>query len=414
MSSVAGIRLSLCLLRYGPQPGVPVPIMYFCRQKHSSSDSKSTTSGKFSSACGISTVAAQKKSKAFTADLSDMSDLDKDMAIAASVKQKYRRFITDSELVKNILYSLDPWDHRTTPVIMECNPGPGVLTRALLDAGCNVVALESNTQFLPGLKKLEKKAHGQLRVLHCDFFRLDPWADGIVQAPSMYSDALMEQLGISEVPWDTGIPFKVFAILNQGKERKLLWRYIFSLYERLSIFRYGRIELNFVISEALYKYLCAKPGDFRQYQAFTVLSNIAWDVQLLHKVPVSMFFTTSNLKGHANKSGKSSDDHVCLVRITPRRDLFSKHFTPSDGIPFINLVKQCLVQRRSKLLPKLDTWNPGEGERLLQRLALPENIEAGNIYPEEYKLLFEILTHSEEFNQSFVFDMYENMVCSAY
>ncbi|XP_073484121.1 dimethyladenosine transferase 2, mitochondrial [Aquarana catesbeiana] len=409
MSSVAGIRLGSCFLRYGPQPGVP--FVFFCRKSHSIADPRSTNSGKLSSSCGLSTVAVQKRTKPFTVDLSELS---KEMDIVKSFRRT-KRFITDSGLVKNILYGLDPWDHRTTPIIMECSPGPGVLTRALLDAGCNVVALEGNIKFLPGLKKLEQDACGSLRVVHCDFFRLDPDTENVVDAPSMFSNDLMERLGIDEVPWDAGIPMKVFGILSYEKERLLLWRYIYALYERLSIFRYGRIEFNFFMSETLYKSLITKPGDFKRYRALAVLCHLAFDIQLLHKEHVSTFSSSKKFKGPSIvNSGESLRDYLCLVRLTPRRNLFSEHFPPCDGKMFINMVKQCLAKRKSRIITNLDSWSPGDGEQLLQLLDLPANAMTGDICPEDYKLLFELLTHSEDFSQSFVFETCENLPSFAF
>ncbi|KAM9316754.1 dimethyladenosine transferase 2, mitochondrial [Gastrophryne carolinensis] len=411
MPSISGVRLGLCWLRCGPQPAGPV--VFFCRQNHNVADTRCKNEPQLLPSRGMSAVAGQKQSKHITVDLSDFQ---KEINIAESFK-RFRRFITHPGLVNSVLESLDPWEHhRSAPIIMECNPGPGVLTRALLEAGCKVVALESNSDFLPSLKKLEKTSGGQLKVVHCDFFRLDPWSEGVVQAPSMYSSDLMEQLGISEVPWDTEVPIKVFGMLRHKRERFLLWRNIYSLYERLSVFRYGRVELNMFMSDQVYKSLIVKPGNFRQYHALPALYTLAYDIQLLHKEHISSFLIPKKFKGPSvGKSGDLSDDQLCLVRLTPRKDLFSDRFTPADGKTFISMVKQCLVRRRSRLLDRLDSWNPGNGEQLLQRLHLPETIYTGNIYPEDYKLLYEILAHSEDFSQSFVLeDSYDDIACSAY
>ncbi|XP_077342267.1 dimethyladenosine transferase 2, mitochondrial [Lithobates pipiens] len=409
MSSVAGIRLGLCFLRYGSQPGLP--FVFFCRKSHSIADPRSKNSGKLSSSCGLSTVAGQLQTKPFTVDLSELRE---EMDVLKSLKYP-KKYITDSGLVKNILYALDPWAHRTMPIIMECNPGPGVLTRALLDAGCNVVALEGLLNFFPGLKKLEKEACGSLRVVHCDFFRLDPNTANAVDAPCMFSDDLMERLGISEVPWDAEIPIKVVGMLRCEKESSLLWRYLYALYEKLSIFRYGRIELNFFMSETLYKSLLAKPGDFKGYRALAVLCQLAFDIQLLHKEHISTFSSSRKSKGASVvNSGESSRNYLCLVRLTPRANLFSEHFPPCDGKMFINMIKQCLAKRKSRIITNLDCWSPGDGEQLLQLLDLPANAVTGNICPEDYKLLFELLMHSEDFSQSFVFETCENLPCFAY
>lgn len=48
------------------------------------------------------------------------------------------------------------------------------------------------------------------------------------------------------------IPIKVVGFLPQNKERSLLLKMVYALFERLSIYRYGRIELNLFMSEKEY------------------------------------------------------------------------------------------------------------------------------------------------------------------
>lgn len=299
---------------------------------------------------------------------------------------------------------------------MECNPGPGFLTRALLDAGHKVFALESNSDFLPSLERVQRAADGQLKVVHCDFFRIDPWSEGLVQPPSMYSSTLMKNLNISEVSWASDVPLKVILMLGHKTERILLWRHIYSLYERLSVYRFGRIELNVFMTEKQYRKLTSRPGDFLNYQALSVLYQVACDLELLHKEPISSFLTPTKFRSSATtKSGGHPDDNLCLVRITPRRNLFSENFTAADGKTFVQMIKQFLARRKSKLIDKLDNLAPGNGKDLLQSLALPMDIATGCIYPEEYRILFEILSRSEEFNQGFVFDeICENIAVTSY
>lgn len=49
------------------------------------------------------------------------------------------------------------------------------------------------------------------------------------------------------------IPVKVVGILPQRNERGMLLKMAYALFERLSVYRYGRIELNLFISEREYK-----------------------------------------------------------------------------------------------------------------------------------------------------------------
>ncbi|NXP50592.1 TFB2M transferase, partial [Heliornis fulica] len=188
------------------------------------------------------------------------------------------------------------------PVLLECAPGPGVLTRTLLNAGVRVVALESNPVFLPNLQSLENSLDGQLKVIYGDFFRLDP-LDKMLKPPAVCSEKLFEAVGVSAVPWRADVPVKVFGILPQNRERTMLWRLLFALYECSSIYRYGRVELNLFVSEKEYKVLTAKPRETNAYQALSVLWQIGCDIQLLHMEPWSSFVT--NLKNGALAVPKS-------------------------------------------------------------------------------------------------------------
>ncbi|KAK6488380.1 dimethyladenosine transferase 2 [Huso huso] len=316
-----------------------------------------------------------------------------------------RRFIVNPDIASLIADHLDSDLSENRAVIFECNPGPGVLTRTLLNAGAQrVVALESEKTFLPDLQALESSLDGQLEVVHCDFFKLDPIGKGPMKPPAMYTEKLFNDLGITEVAWTADVPVKVIGIFSQRNERNMLWKLVYALYERLSVFRYGRVELVMFISEKEYTKLTANPGDLRQYQALGVLWQMACDIQLLHKEPWSSFVTTSKHGGPAIPRSMFTNDHLCLVRMTPRRDLFTDSLTTSNSATLVMMIKQCLAKRKAKLVDRLNSWSPGSGQKLLKQLELPEDIFTGHVYPEEYKQLFLAMEHSEEFLQSWLYE----------
>uniref|UniRef100_A0A8D0H0Q6 rRNA adenine N(6)-methyltransferase n=1 Tax=Sphenodon punctatus TaxID=8508 RepID=A0A8D0H0Q6_SPHPU len=323
----------------------------------------------------------------------------------ARPSRQLRRFISSPEVASVVSRSLQcgPGGGRE-PVVLECGPGPGVLTRTLLNAGCRVVALESDKAFLPGLESLENKLQGQLKVVHCDFFRLDPLSPGLLEPPAMHSERLFEKLGISTVPWTADVAVRVVGFFPQKKESNMLWRHLYSIYERASIYTYGRIELNMFISEKEYMKLVAKPGESKCYQACSVIWQTACEIQLLHMEPWSSFLTNSKTGGLSiPKSWLLPNDHLCLVRLTPRRNLFTRTLTAENSIIFIQFVKQCLVKRKSKLIDKLNLFNPDRGKELLRQLEIPETITTGNLFPEEYRCLFEAIEDSNELGQNWLY-----------
>ncbi|NWU89730.1 TFB2M transferase, partial [Upupa epops] len=283
--------------------------------------------------------------------------------------------------------------------------GPGVLTRTLLNAGVRVVALESNLAFLPNLQSLENSLDGQLKVIYGDFFRLDPLVTGTLKPPALSSDKLFETMGVAAVPWRADSPLKIFGILPQKNERNRLWRLLFALYECSSIYRYGRIELNIFVSEKEYKVLTAKPGDARAYQALTVLWQVGCEIELLHMEPWSSFVT--NLKSGGLGVPKSMwlpNNHLCLVRLTPRQNLFTGGLKPTNSSTFIFMVKQCLAKPKSKLIDRLNSWSVDNGGKLLKGLEISKTAEARSLYPEDYLRLFEVLQNSNMFSETWFHD----------
>jgi 16S rRNA (adenine1518-N6/adenine1519-N6)-dimethyltransferase len=61
--------------------------------------------------------------------------------------------------------------------VYEVGPGPGGLTRALLDAGANVVAVERDRRCLPALAELEVEYPNRLRIISGDALEQDERAE---------------------------------------------------------------------------------------------------------------------------------------------------------------------------------------------------------------------------------------------
>ncbi|NWZ38699.1 TFB2M transferase, partial [Brachypodius atriceps] len=291
------------------------------------------------------------------------------------------------------------------PLLLEFAPGPGILTRSLLDAGFRVVALESSLDFLPDLQSLENSLDGQLKVIHGDFFRLDPLAKGALKPPAVSSDKLFETMGVAAVPWMADVPLKIFGIVPQQLERNRLWRLLFTMYECSSIYRYGRVELNLFISEKEYTVLTAKPGKSKIYQALSVLAQLGYEIELLHKEPWSSFATNLKNGGLAiPKTVQVPNDHLCLVRLTPQQNLFTGGLKPSNASTFIFLVKQSFAKPKSRLTDRLNSWSLDNTDRLLKALEIPKKAAMCNLYPEDYKRLFQALQNSDMFAETLFHD----------
>lgn len=84
--------------------------------------------------------------------------------------------------------------------VLEVGPGPGGLTRALLEAGAKVTAVEKDPRFIPLLQDLAAGAEGRLEVIEADALKVDETslsrADTIVRV-------------VANLPYNVGTPLLV-------------------------------------------------------------------------------------------------------------------------------------------------------------------------------------------------------------
>ena len=85
-----------------------------------------------------------------------------------------QNFILDRQLLARIAAIPGPLEGAT---VYEVGPGPGGLTRALLDAGATVIAVERDRRCLPALAELDADFPGRLRVISGDALKIDERAE---------------------------------------------------------------------------------------------------------------------------------------------------------------------------------------------------------------------------------------------
>ncbi len=116
-----------------------------------------------------------------------------------------QNFILDRQLLARIAAVPGPLDGRT---VYEVGPGPGGLTRALLDAGACVVAVERDARCAAALAELQDQYPDRLRLIEGDALKVDERAelgDGahvVANLPYNVGTALLLRwLGADWPPW---------------------------------------------------------------------------------------------------------------------------------------------------------------------------------------------------------------------
>lgn len=116
-----------------------------------------------------------------------------------------QNFILDRQLLDRIAAVPGPLVGQT---VYEVGPGPGGLTRALLDAGASVIAVERDRRCLPALAELQQSFAGKLQLIEGDALDVDEPAtvgDGahvVANLPYNVGTALLlKWLGGPWPPW---------------------------------------------------------------------------------------------------------------------------------------------------------------------------------------------------------------------
>ncbi|XP_012380463.1 dimethyladenosine transferase 2, mitochondrial isoform X2 [Dasypus novemcinctus] len=286
-----------------------------------------------------------------------------------------KRYVTSRRLAETLVQLLQRKRKKSLPLFLECNPGPGILTQALLETGARVVALESDRTFIPHLESLGKHFSGQLQVVHCDFFKLDLNVCQPVRPPVMASQMLFQNLGIKAHPWSAGVPLKVVGIFPSKSERKALWKLLYDLYSCTSIYGYGRIELNMFISEKH----CQEP-----WSSFDVYTQ------------------NGQLRKPKHKESEQIQQNLSFLQMTPRKSLFTENLTPANFDAFFCMLKQCFVRRNAMVKDHLCSLSMVDVMDVLMQAGKKDTVKIINMYPKDFKRLFEIIECSKDYTYKWV------------
>ncbi|MCX7358106.1 MAG: 16S rRNA (adenine(1518)-N(6)/adenine(1519)-N(6))-dimethyltransferase RsmA [Alphaproteobacteria bacterium] len=210
--------------------------------------------------------------------------------------------------------------------VIEVGPGPGGLTRALLETGAHVTAIEKDPRFLPLLEPLIEWSEGRLRIVQGDALEADE--------SELVNGA--RAAVISNLPYNVGTPLLVKWL----KARP--WR--------------GDMTLMF--QKEVAQRIVAKPGS-DAYGRLAVLAQARCDARLEFTVPARAFTPPPKIAS-------------AIVRLTDRAD-------PYPHLEAIERVTAAAFgQRRKMLRSALRALTP-DAEPLLRAAGLEPTARAEEI-----------------------------------
>ena len=112
-----------------------------------------------------------------------------------------QHFLLDLNLTRKIARLAAPLEEA---VVIEVGPGPGGLTRALLEEGAgHVIAVERDRRFIPLLADVAEAAEGRLTVIEADALKIDEAALVAAHAPGRPAKI------VANLPYNVGTPLLV-------------------------------------------------------------------------------------------------------------------------------------------------------------------------------------------------------------
>jgi 16S rRNA (adenine1518-N6/adenine1519-N6)-dimethyltransferase len=211
--------------------------------------------------------------------------------------------------------------------VLEIGPGPGGLTRALLEAGADpLIVIEKDARFLPLLEPLIAWSGGRLRIVHSDALQADEaaLADGTRAAI------------VSNLPYNVGTPLLV-KWLKAGA-----WR--------------GDMTLMF--QKEVAQRIVAKPGG-DAYGRLAVIAQARCDARLEFTVPARAFTPPPRIAS-------------AIVRVTDRADPYP-HLDALERV-----TAAAFGQRRKMLRGSLRALTP-DSEALLSAAGINPTARAEQI-----------------------------------
>jgi 16S rRNA (adenine1518-N6/adenine1519-N6)-dimethyltransferase len=200
-----------------------------------------------------------------------------------------QNYLFDLNLTRKIARATGPLAGVT---VIEIGPGPGGLTRALLEEGAShVVAIEADRRFLPALEEIAMRAEGRLTVVHGDALELDLSAVTSRRATRV----------IANLPYNVATPLIVGWL--QSEPWPPWW-------EALAVMVQREVALRIV----------ATPQERAAYGRLAVLAGWRAEARLLFDVPPAAFTpppkVTSSLVRLLPRPEPQSCDVRALERVT--------------------------------------------------------------------------------------------------
>ncbi|KAI8325365.1 mitochondrial transcription factor B-like protein [Martensiomyces pterosporus] len=229
---------------------------------------------------------------------------------------------------------------------VEVGPGPGLLTRSILDSGArNVVAVEKDPRFIPTLEQLQDASGGRFRVMLGDMLRISH-QEIIDCGLQLGSNAAGEIKQFEHVHLVGNLPFSVATPLL------IQWLHLMATYQ--GIFSCQQASMTLMFQKEVGDRITAAANESARGRLSVVAQSIC-DAFKIYNVPATSFVPKPKvdatvvqlrpLQTRLLKSSLGSLEHVVRFAFMKRRKMLARIFKDWDP-KHIALLEECEIDPR--------------------------------------------------------------------
>ncbi|KAJ1990868.1 hypothetical protein H4R33_001573 [Dimargaris cristalligena] len=275
--------------------------------------------------------------------------------------QLSQNFILDKNITDKIARCADIGPSES--VIVEVGPGPGLLTRSLLDLGIeNMVAVEKDSRFLPTLSQLADASDSRLKVIQGDMLTVQH--DDILKALGL----TIPQTKIKQVHILGNLPFSVAT--------PLLAQWLGGLSARTGIFASFETSMTLMFQKEVAERIVA-PVSTSPRGRLSVAAQSLCHTNLVYRVPADSFVPRPKVD-------------AAVVHLVPLRESLLK-----VTFPELEHVSRFLFSSRRKTLRRIMKNLDSEAPAVLDQCQMDGNLRPQDLTNEAFNTLARAIVDSK-------------------